>query len=40
MISELFDITPYPALSAGLWLGLLIAVLYLARSSGHKLILV
>jgi hypothetical protein len=40
MLSELLGITPYPALSAALLLGLLVALLYLARSSGHKLILV
>ena len=40
MITELLGITPYPALSALLWLGTLVALLYLARSSGHKLILV
>ena len=38
--SDLLSITPYPALSAAIWLGLLVALLYLARSSGHKLIAV
>jgi hypothetical protein len=38
--TELLGITPYPALSALIWLSLLVAVLYLARSSGHKLILI
>lgn len=40
VFSELLGITPYPALSAALWLGLLVSLLYLARNSGHKLILV
>ncbi len=39
-LSDLLSITPYPALSAAIWLFLLVALLYLARSSGHKLILV
>ena len=39
-LSDLLSITPYPALSAAICLGLLVALLYLARSSGHKLILV
>jgi len=39
-LDELLSITPYAALSAAIWLGLLVALLYLARSSGHKLILV
>ena len=38
--SDMLGITPYPALSAAIWLALLIALLYLARGSGHKLILV
>jgi hypothetical protein len=40
IIDELLSITPYPALSAAIWLGLMVALMYLARSSGHKLILV
>jgi len=40
VISELLSITPYPALSAAVWLVLMVALMYLARSSGHKLILV
>jgi len=40
MFSDLLGITPYPALSAAVWIGLLVALLYLARSSGHKVILV
>ena len=40
ILEELLSITPYPALSAAIWLILLVALLYLARSSGHKLILV
>jgi len=36
----LLSITPYPALSGAIWLGLIVALMYLARSSGHKLILV
>ena len=38
-IIDLLQITPYPALSAFIWLVLLVALLYLARSSGHKVIL-
>jgi hypothetical protein len=40
MFNDLLGITPYPALSAAVWIGLLVALLYLARSSGHKVILV
>jgi len=36
--ADIFAITPYPAISALIWISLLIAVLYLARGSAHKLI--
>ena len=39
VINELLAITPYPALSAAVWLTSIVALLYLARSSGHKLLL-
>ena len=38
LLGELLALTPYPAISALIWITLLVAVLYLARSSAHKLI--
>jgi hypothetical protein len=37
--ADLLAITPYPAISALLWIVLAVAVLYLARDSAHKVIL-
>ena len=38
-LQSLLAITPYPALSAVLWIVLAVAVLYLARGSAHNLLL-
>jgi hypothetical protein len=38
-LADLLGITPFPAVSALIWAVLVIALLYLARSSGHKVIL-
>jgi hypothetical protein len=38
-LESLFNITPYPAISALIWIVLAVAVLYLARDSAHKVIL-
>lgn len=38
-LTNLLAITPYPAISALLWIVLAVAVLYLARESAHKVIL-
>jgi hypothetical protein len=38
-MGDVLAITPYPAISALLWIVLLVAVLYLARASVHKVIL-
>jgi len=37
--ADLLAITPYPAISAALWVVLAVAVLYLARSSAHTVII-
>ncbi|HEX9877439.1 MAG TPA: hypothetical protein VGC50_12360 [Gammaproteobacteria bacterium] len=37
--SDFLSITAYPTLSAAIWLVFLVALLYLARGSGHKMIL-
>ena len=37
--ADLLGITPYPALSVGILLVFLVTLLYLARSSGHNVIL-
>jgi len=37
---DILEITPFPAISALIWLVLAVAVLYLARPSAHKLILI
>ena len=37
---DLLAITPFPAISVLIWLTLIVAVLYLSRSSAHKLILI
>jgi ABC-type multidrug transport system fused ATPase/permease subunit len=37
--ADLFNITPFPAISALIWTVLAVAVLYLARDSAHKVIL-
>lgn len=40
LLQKLLAITPYPAVSAILWATLAIAVLYLARASAHKVIVI
>lgn len=37
-LADLFAITPYPAVSAVIWIALIVAVLYLARHSAHTVI--
>jgi hypothetical protein len=38
VLTDLLSITPYPPLSAIIWICLAVAVLYLARGSAHKII--
>jgi hypothetical protein len=36
VFNEHLSITPYPALTAAIWLGLIVTLMYLARGSGRS----